>query len=164
MAIPERDVRSSQYGRTNDRINLNKQNPTTEDDVPLGDLLRRFGQDASALVKQEIALAKLELRESAQAYARDAARLGAAAAVAWFGGMALVAFLVIGLGALIHSYWLSALIVSVVLLAVAGILAKAALADLKRRRVAPAETVETIKEDQTWAKHEVQDFKRRLKA
>ncbi len=101
MGINERDVRSPQFNRSDGRFNSNLHD--TDDNVPLGDLLRRFGQDAGALVKQEIALAKLELRESAQSYARDAGRLGAAAAVAWFGAMALLAFLVIGLGALINN-------------------------------------------------------------
>lgn len=162
MAIHERDARSSQYSHTDGRFNPNYQE--ANEDIPLGDLLRRFGQDAAALVKQEITLAKLELRESAQGYARDAAKLGAAAAVGWFGAMALVAFLVIGLGALINNYWLSALIIAVVFLATAGIMAKGALAHMKRNSLTPRDTVQTLKEDQTWAKHEVQDFKRRLKA
>ncbi|HEX6560308.1 MAG TPA: phage holin family protein [Longimicrobiales bacterium] len=160
MAIHEHDVRSPQFNRTDGRFNRNLH----DDEVPLGDLLRRFGQDAGNLVKQEIALAKIEMRESMKGYARDAGRLGVAVGVAWFGAMALVAFLVIGLGALINNYWLSALIWTVVLLGAAAVLAKGALAHLKRNSLAPEETVETLKEDQRWAKQEAQEFKQRLKA
>ena len=35
---------------------------------------------------------------------------------------------------------------------------------IKRNRMAPQETVQTLKEDQRWAKREVQDFKQSLKA
>lgn len=162
MAVNERDVRSPQFNRIDGRFDSKLNN--SDDDVPLGDLLRRLSQDAAALVKQEIALAKLELRESAQGYAKDAGKLGAAAVVGLFGAMTFVAFLVIGLGSLIHNYWLSAFIVAVVFLAVAGIMAKGALADMKRNSLAPKETVATLKEDQTWAKQQAQDFKRQLKA
>ena len=162
MAVNERDVRSPQFNRIDGRFDSKLDN--SDDDVPLGDLLRRFGQDAAALVKQEIALAKLELRESAQGYAKDAGKLGTAAVVGLFGAMTFIAFLVIGLGSLIHNYVVSSLIVAVVLLGTAAIMAKGALAHMKRNSLAPKETVETLKEDQTWAKHEAQDFKRQLKA
>jgi len=160
MAMQEREVRSPQLNRTDGRFDSNY----TEDEVPLGDLLRRFGQDASTLIKQEIALAKVELRESVKGYVRDVSRLGIALGAAWFGAMALVAFLVIGLGDLINNYWVSALIVAVVFLGIAAALAKGALAHMKRNSLAPEETVETIKEDQHWAKQEAREFKQRIKA
>ena len=110
------------------------------DEVPLGDLLRRFGQDAAALVRQEIALAKLELRESIGDYARDSARLAVAAAVGLLGALALTAFLIVGLGDLIDNYWLSALVISALFLGAAAFMAKGAWAHLKRTRPAPEET------------------------
>ena len=137
---------------------------TSNDDERLSDLLRRFTQDASALARQEITLAKLELRDNIKSYAAHAAKLGIAAAVGLSGLFAFTAFAIVGLGDLIDNYWLSALIVTLVLLALAGILARIALTQLKRQGVAPDETVATLKEDQQWAKQEVRDFKRRLKA
>ena len=134
------------------------------DEVPLGDLLRRFGQDAAALVRQEIALAKLELRESIGDYARDSARLAVAAAVGLLGALALTAFLIVGLGDLIDNYWLSALVIAALFLGAAALMVKSAWAHLKRPRLAPEETVQTLKEDQRWAKHEAQDFKKKLQA
>lgn len=160
MAVKDRDTRSSQNNRTGGRFN-----PGYEDDEPaLGDLLRRFGQDATALVRQEIALAKLELRESAKSYASNAARMGVAAAVGLVGALTLTAFLVIALGDLINNYWLSALIVSIAFLGAAAVLARGAIAHMKQDSLAPRETVRTLKEDQEWAKREVADFKHRLKA
>jgi uncharacterized membrane protein YqjE len=136
--------------------------PTYEE--PLGDVLKRFGQDASTLVKQEITLAKLELRESVKGLAKDAGKLGTAAGLGLFGGIALLAFVIIGLGDLINNYWLSSLIVAVLLLGAAALMARGALEHMKRNRIAPQETVQTLKEDQRWAKREVQEFKQSMKA
>lgn len=161
MAANERDVRSSQYNRTDGRINYQD---NRDDDTPLSELLKRFGQDGAALVRQEIALAKLEVRESIQGYMSDAARIGIAAGVGLLGMLALTAFMVVGLGDLLDNYWLSALIVAVVMLGAAGIMAKGALAHMKRNSLAPDQTLQTLKDDQRWAKNEAQEFKQKLKA
>ena len=59
---------------------------------------------------------------------------------------------------------MSALIIAVLLLGGAAFLAREALDHMKRNAVAPPETVQTLKEDQRWAKREVQDFKHSMKA
>ena len=56
------------------------------------------------------------------------------------------------------------LIVAVLLLGAAALMAKSALAHMKKNSLAPQETVQTLKEDQRWAKREVQDFKQSLKS
>lgn len=159
MAAYGRNTRS-QFDRT-DRIS---DSYSSSNEVSLSQLLRQFGQDAASLVRDEVVLARLELRENLQSYARDAARIALAAGAGLLGALALTAFAIIGLGDLLGNYWLSALLVSVVLLAVAGVLAKGAAAHMKRNSLAPRETVQTLKDDQRWAKHEVQDFKQKLKA
>lgn len=138
-------------------------NGSSNEEAPIGELLKRFGQDAGTLVKQEITLAKLELRESAKSLAKDAGKIGAAAGLGLFGGFAFLAFVIVGLGDLINNYWLSALIVAVLLLGAAAVLARGAMASMKRNSLAPRETVETLKDDQRWAKREVQEFKQSLK-
>ena len=75
----------------------------------------------------------------------------------------LTAALVIGLGILINSYWLSALIVGAVILAVAGFMVKRALAGFKLR-LAPKKTVRTVREDVAWAKRETGRVKQELSA
>ena len=157
MAMRERDVRAG-----NPRLDVRVDGGRTYE-PPLSDLLKRVGQDAATLVRQEITLAKLELRESARSLAKDAGKLGAAAGLALLGGLALLAFVIVGLGDLIDNYWLSALIVCVLLLGSAAIMARGALDHLKRSSMAPQETVQTLKEDQRWAKREVQDFKQSMK-
>ena len=139
-------------------------NGTGEEEVPVGELLKRFGQDAGTLIKQEIALAKLELRAALKGLAQNAGTLGAAAGLALFGAFAFLAFVIIALGDLINNYWLSALLVAAVLLGAAALLAKGALKQMKQNPLAPQETVQTLIEDQRWAKREVEEFKQSMKA
>ena len=149
-----------QQTRTNGRFDFRE----PREEAPIGDLLRRFGEDAGALVRDEIALAKLELRESVSVISKDIARLAVAGGVALVGSLALTAFLIIGLGDLLNNYWLSSLIVTVVLLTTAAVLGKGALADMKRNRLAPEETVRSLAEDKEWARDAAREFKAKLKA
>jgi uncharacterized membrane protein YqjE len=159
MAMKERDVQIR--GR---RFEVSVDGNGAGHEAPLGDLLKRLGQDTGTLVKQEITLAKLELRESVKGLAKDAGKLGAAAGLGLFGGFALLAFVIIGLGDLINNYWLSALIVAVLLLGAAAVLAKGAMKHMQSNSLAPEETVQTLKEDQRWAQREVQQFKQSMKS
>jgi uncharacterized membrane protein YqjE len=137
--------------------------PRLQPDESVSSLLKQISTDSTHLIQQEIALAKLELKESASAVGKTAAQLGIAIGLALPGMLSVVAFLVIGLGDLIDNYWASALIVGVVFLAIAGILAKRALANLKGKLGVP-ETTGTLRDDAAWAKREVQSFKRELTA
>ena len=67
----------------------------------LTDLFRRLADDASALVRGEVALAKLEMREAARGLVRDSSKLAIAFALAWLGGIALTAAAVIGVAHLL---------------------------------------------------------------
>ena len=76
----------------------------------IGELFRRLGTDTGTLIRAEATLAKAEARETAARVARDAAKVGVAAALALVGVIALSAFLIIGLGMLLGgAWWLSAL-------------------------------------------------------
>jgi uncharacterized membrane protein YqjE len=160
MAMQERDARFSTR-----RFDFEAGgNGNGGHEAPVGELLKRLGQDTSTLVKQEITLAKLELRESAKGLAKDAGKLGAAAGLGLFGAFAFLAFVIVGLGDLIDNYWLSSLIVAVLLLGAAAVLAKGAMKHMKQNSLAPEETVQTLKEDQRWAQREVQQFKQSMKS
>src|SRR5437588_751415 len=73
------------------------------------------------------------------------------------------AALVIGLGIIINSYWVSSLIVGVIILAVAGFLVKGAISGFKKG-MAPRQTVQSVREDVDWAKRESQRVKQELSA
>ena len=128
----------------------------------LGELVKQLSADTGQLVRQEVALAKTELREAGATLARDGAKIGMAVGLALAGLLALTAFLIVALGDALDNYWLSALIVGAVFLGVGAVLAKSAVNDVKRRGVMPQETVATLREDAAWAKQESREFKREL--
>lgn len=129
----------------------------------IGDLFKELSNDSSRLIQDEVQLAKIELRESVSTLSGAAGKVGLAAVLAIPGLLALTAALVIGIGVLINSYWVSALIGGVVILVVAGILAQRAVAAFERG-LSPRETIRTVREDVDWAKHETTRVKQQLSA
>ena len=118
--------------------------------------------DTSELIRHEMDLAKVEMREAGATLARDAAKIGIAVGLALTGVLALGAFAIVGLGDLFNNYWVAALIVGVVFLAIGGYLAKNAINDVKERGLKPQKTVETLREDASWVKQEGRELKREL--
>ncbi len=136
--------------------------PTTGAEPSLGELFRQLTTDTGELIRQEVNLAKAEVRQTGATVARDATKIGIAAGLALAGVLALTAFLIIGLGDAFDNYWLSALIVAVVYLAIGGFLVRNAVADIKRRGITPRQTAATLRDDATWAKQEAREFKREI--
>jgi uncharacterized membrane protein YqjE len=119
---------------------------------PIGDLVKQLAGQTSALVRQEIDLAKAELTEKGKTAGKGAGLLGGAAVVGLLAGGALTACLILALSEAMDA-WLAALIVTVVMGAVAAFLA---IRGRDRIRAAtppvPEQTIETVKEDVEWAK------------
>ena len=137
--------------------------PTVSGPEPsLGELFARLTADTGELMRQEVALARAEMREVAATAARDGTRIGVALGLALAGVLALTAFLVVALGDLFDNYWLGALLIGVAFLAVGGILARNAVNDVKQRGLKPQQTVATLKEGAAWAKEEAREVKREI--
>lgn len=134
--------------------------PTQE--PALGPLFSQLAQDSTALIKQEIALAKAEVKETIGQTVNGTVKLALAGALASVGGLVLTAFLVLLLGDLLDNYWLAALIVGIVFAAIGGILAMAGLRRFREVTVAPEQTIESLKEDRNWARAEMTELKREL--
>jgi len=119
---------------------------------PVGDLVKQLAGQTSTLVRQEIDLAKAEMTEKATVAGKGAGLLSGAAVVGLLAAGALTAFLILLLSEAMDA-WLAALIVTVVMGAIAAVLA---LLGRNRIRAAtppvPEQTVETVKEDVEWAK------------
>jgi uncharacterized membrane protein YqjE len=128
----------------------------------LGELFRQLAEDTSGLIKQELALARVEMRENLQSATRAGVKVAAGGAVALIGALVLVAFLVLLLGELLGIYWLSALIVGLVFVAIGGFLVKSAMNSLTADNLKPDMTVETLKEDKEWLQNEIRDVRRDL--
>ena len=128
----------------------------------LGDLFRQLAQDSATLVRQEMALAKAELKSNVKSVARDAAMVAVGGILALVGVTVLIAFLVVAVGDALDNYWLGALIVGVLFLLVGGILAMSNLKKLKHEEITPARTLETLKEDKQWLQSEIKQARRDL--
>jgi putative superfamily III holin-X len=99
--------------------------------VPTGELVRRLSAQLSELFRRELELARTELTAKGKRAGAGAGLAGAGGVVALFGVGALVAAAVAGLATVVP-VWLSALIVGVVLLLVAGVLALVGRGRLRR--------------------------------
>jgi len=136
--------------------------PAREAEASLGELFKRLTADTSELIRQELNLAKVEVREAGATLARDATKIGVAVGLGLAGVLAVGAFAIVGLGDLFNNYWLAALIVGVAFLAIGGYLANNAIHDVKERGLKPQKTVETLREDASWIKQEGRELKREL--
>lgn len=121
-----------------------------QEERSLGDLFADLAQDTSTLVRQELQLAGSEIGERASRVGKDLGMLIAGGALLLAGLLAVIATLILALGALGLPTWVAALIVSVVFLGVGFALISRARAALKNADLIPRHTIETLKEDQEW--------------
>ncbi|MDQ3542181.1 MAG: phage holin family protein [Chloroflexota bacterium] len=125
-----------------------------QEERSLGDLFADLAQDTSSLVRQELHLAGSEIGERASRVGKDLGMLIAGGALLLAGLLAVIATLILALGALGLPTWLAALIVSVVFLGVGFALIARARSALKNADLIPRHTMETLKEDQEWIKEQ----------
>lgn len=125
------------------------------DDRSLGELFAELAQETSTLVRQEVELARAELGQKAGQIGRDIASLVVGGAVAYTGLLAIVAAVIVALAEAGLPWWLSALLVGVVIAGVGVAMVMRARTSLQQADLAPRRTVETLKEDREWAKEQV---------
>jgi uncharacterized membrane protein YqjE len=128
----------------------------------LGDLLKQLAQDSATLVRQEMALARAEMKENLRATARQAAMVAVGGLVALVGVLVLIAFLVTAISDALDEPWAGPLIVGGIFLLVGALLAMRAMKALKRESLAPDRTIETLKEDKQWLQSEIKQARRDL--
>ena len=133
--------------------------PLEARDRGLGELVKDLAGQTSTLVRQEIKLAQAEVTQKGKLAGKGAGMLAGAAVAALLGLGALTALLIVALdGAL--ALWLAALIVTVLWLAIAGVLAMSGKKALQSATPPVPQTVETVKEDIQWAKTQTGSAKR----
>jgi len=123
-------------------------------DKSIGELFADLTRDSSTLIRQEINLAKVEVKEKMTTLAGDAIKIAAGGALAYAGLIVLL----IGVGyllALAMPTWVAFLLVGAIVAGVGGFLAMSAINALKKADLAPRQTVETLKEDAQWAKQQI---------
>lgn len=120
----------------------------------LGELFSDLSREIGTLVRQEIALARNEIGQTTSKVGRDIGMLAVGGLVAYAGLLALLAAVIIILGTIGVPWWLSALIVGVVVAAIGYFMVRRGLDALKKENFAPQKTIDTLKEDVKWAKEQ----------
>jgi hypothetical protein len=109
----------------------------------LGDLLAEVSRDVSTLMRQEVELARAEIRQSAMRAGKGAGMYGGAAIAGWLTVLFLSIALWWGLGYLVGNAW-SAVIVAALWAIVAVVLALVGKKEFDEVRGMP-DTVESVK-------------------
>lgn len=122
-------------------------------DRSLGELFSDLSQQTADLVRQEMRLAKAELSQKLADVGKHAMMIGAAVA---FGLAAVVTvaaaitLLLIDLGV---RPWLSAVITAALFGGTAFVLVQSSMSALRKKTLAPVETIDSLKETTQWLKN-----------
>jgi hypothetical protein len=118
----------------------------------IGELIGDITGDLSRLFRQEVELAKAEVRDEAKKAGKAGGMLGGAALAAYLVIVLLSFALVFGLGEVMPLGW-AAVIVAVIWAAVGAVLYSAGRKQLKTVDPMPRQTAETLKEDAQWLRN-----------
>jgi len=127
----------------------------SKDDRSLGELFADLARESSTLLRQEVQLAKTELTQNASRLGKDAASIAVGGLIAYAGLLAILAAVIIGLAAAGLPWWVSALLVGLIVVGIGYGLIQRGLSALKRQDLTPRRTIETLQDDAQWAKEQV---------
>ncbi|MFF7261778.1 phage holin family protein [Streptomyces sp. NPDC008159] len=124
----------------------------THEDASVGELLSTVTSDVQTLFRQEVDLARTEVKQEATKAGKAAGMYGGAG----FAGYMVLLFLslaaLLGLANVMDGGW-AALIVTAVWAVVAAVLYQLGRTRMRTVSPKPEHTVETLKEDAQWARH-----------
>ena len=131
--------------------------PGTDGRRSISQLLRELADGGVALVRQEAALARVEVTDAAKGVGLGTAMVAGGGVLALLGVLCLFAGIIMLAGDqwLRDRYWLSALIVTILAGAAAAFFLKRGKAALSPKVLAPEQTVATLKEDKEWLKRQL---------
>lgn len=125
---------------------------TPLEDASLGELVASATRDLSTLMRKEVELAKLEIKQDVVAAGKGAGMLGGAGFVSLLAVIFLGVAAAYGLAGLGLPLGIGFLLVAVGYLLVAGVLALLGKRNLGKISK-PEQTLATLKDDASWAKH-----------
>ncbi|GAA2569344.1 phage holin family protein [Winogradskya consettensis] len=118
----------------------------------IGELIGNISDDLTSLFRQEVELAKAELKEEAGKAGKAAGMLGGAGFAGYLAVVLLSFALVFGLSNVMDAGW-AALIVAVIWGIAGAVLYTTGRKQLRNVDPMPHRTVDTIKEDAQWLKN-----------
>ncbi len=133
---------------------MNENRAMDLENKPLGDLFSDLASEMSNLVRQEVALARVEISQKAKYAGRNIGYLVVGGAVAYAALLAVLAAVIMLLDRVMPA-WGAALLVGLVVAGIGWLLIGKAMSALQQMEVTPRETVETLKEDAAWMKQQI---------
>jgi uncharacterized membrane protein YqjE len=125
----------------------------------LGSLVTGIVEDLQGIVRGEVLLAKTEFKEDVSILGKAAGSLVAGALI----GLVGFIFLMLAVMYLLNKsleLWISAGIVAVALLLIAGILVMSGKKAMSAASLKPDETIDSLKEDQQWANQQIKSVRK----
>jgi hypothetical protein len=127
----------------------------------IGGLLRGILMDLRDLMREEIALARVEIREQAGRAKLAAASLGVAAVALAFGATFLLVAIAVGIADLLDwPVWTGFLVMALVLSVCGLVMLSAGRKKLHTVQPMPEQTVQTLRENSQWLKRRLTSGKR----
>jgi hypothetical protein len=124
------------------------------DSRSIGELLGDLTREVSALVRDEVNLAKTELSQKAAGVTRHLGGIAIGGVLTLTGLWALVYALIVALRNVMPE-WAASLLVGAIVIGIGGALVMKGINALKAENLAPQQTIETLKEDAQWAKQQI---------
>ena len=124
----------------------------TAQDNSVGELIGNISDDLSRLFRQEVELAKAEIKREAAKAGKAAGMLGGAGFAGYLAVVLLSFALVFGLANVMDAGW-AALIVAAIWGVIGAVLYSVGRKKLRTVDPMPHRTVDTIKEDASWLKN-----------
>ena len=121
---------------------------------PLSELFSNLVNETTTLVRNEVALAKVELTQKATKVGTNIGSLVIGGAIGYAALLAVCAAVILLLASVMPA-WAAALIVGAIVGCVSWLLISKALSELKNMNLKPQETVESLKEDAQWIKEQI---------
>lgn len=171
MTRQTHDPRPVQPGTAGHGTPADRPRPTSgesrqAEDRSFGQLVRELGAESSTLIREELRLAKAELREKAKVYEKNAATMAAGGVLLAGALFMLLVALNRGLTVLLEgpvgaetALWLSPVILAVLAGIIGWSMVKAAQSAMRREGVVPEETVETLREEKDWIQREAREVR-----
>jgi Putative Actinobacterial Holin-X, holin superfamily III len=125
-------------------------------EASVAELVKQLSEQTSRLARQEVELAKAELAVKGKRAGIGAGMFGGAGVLGFYALGALIATAILVLATAVAS-WLAALIVTVLLGAIAGVMALQGKTKVQQATPpVPEQATESVKEDVQWAKTRAQ--------
>lgn len=128
-------------------------------DIPLGAAIQEIADAFGRMAKSEIQLAKAEARHAFSDFGRHIAMAVFFGVIALASALPLLAFAVIGLGRLLDdNYWLSSLIVGIVMLSVGGFFAYRYYRETRKDDLSLPNARESLRQERSILQHKLRDI------